>query len=82
MVRVFVFDKDFKDGEMPSEIIDFSKFNGRIFHVETRACYQLYDGLSIRLLFQEDSSGDFRDFAAVTIEYKDGVFSRRIEKVI
>lgn len=80
MVRLFIIDRDFEHGEIPSEIIDFYNFNGKVFHDYTRAFYGLYEGLSIRLVFMENSSGEFREFAVVTIEFKDGVFSRRIER--
>lgn len=80
MVRLFIIDSHFAKGMIPSGIIDFYNFNGRVFHEYTRAFYALYEGLSIRLVFMENSSGDFREFAVVTIEYNNGVFSRRIER--
>ena len=82
MVRLFVYDKDFENGEFPSDIVEYEHFNGKFFHNMTRAFYALYEGLEIRLVYEENSTGEFRPFAVVTIEVKNGVFSRRIERTV
>lgn len=94
MVTVFVYDMDYKNGTIPTEIIQANRpMDSDFARMFTKAYYAIYRGLSLRFEFYTgDPSSDYdgvynsvdghRHFATFHVVCDDGVTVRKCWEIV